>query len=217
MKTKICILLLLLSFPFQFLPAVEFTPEEQKLLEKGDLVKRIVWKDGFVWPEVTIFAIVPHAPLENLAAFLDFNTHKDFVPDMLQSKIIKKPSQVETHVYFEMKVPWPVNKSTHTTKNLLTKGSDGRLTVTWSLLSADMLKDTTGHMTFIPKGDQSLMEYVSQIVPNSSFAGMFKNRVAGDVEEAVKKIQDQLKKTVKNKDAGFTARYLETQETFKKL
>lgn len=210
-------LLLLLAIPFQSLPAVEFTPNEQKLLEKGELVKRIVWKKGFVWPEVTIYAHVPHAPLENLTAFLDFNSHKDYVPDMLKSKIIKTPSPVETHVYFEMKVPWPVNKSTHTTKNLLSKGPDGSVTVTWSLISADMLKDTNGHMKFIPKGDLSLMEYVSLIVPNSSFAGMFKNRVAGDVEEAVIKIRQRLEKTVKKKDAVFTARFKETEDTFKKL
>lgn len=210
-------LLLLLTFPFQFLAAVEFTQAEQKLLDNGELVKRIVWKEGFVWPEVTIFAVVPHSPLENLSAFLDFNSHKDYVPDMLKSKIIGKPSPIETHVYFEMKVPWPVNKSTHTTKNLLTKGTDGSVTVTWTLLKADMLKDTVGHMTFIPKGDQSLMEYVSHIVPSSSFAGMFKSRVAGDVEEAVIKIRHQLKKTVTKKDPAFSARYLETQEVFKKL
>jgi len=47
-------------------------------------------------------------------------------------------------------------------------------------------------MKFIPYEGKTLLEYDTFIVPNSSFAGMFKNRVETDVENSVKKIVSHL-------------------------
>jgi hypothetical protein len=67
-----------------------------------------------------------------------------------------------------------------------------------------MLKATDGYMTFSPYEGKTLLKYVSFIVPNSSFAGMFKDRVAKDVEKSVTKITKHLTATLNKKDHLFS-------------
>lgn len=197
----LCALLLLPSLSFALDP---MTPSEKVELEKGSMVKRVVWKEGYVWPEVTILVLLNHAPKDNMNEFLDFNKHKTFIPDMVESKIVKKISPNEMNVYFEMVMPWPVNKTSHVTNNVVTHKPDGSSTLTWNLVKADMLKQTDGHMTFSPYEGKTLLTYVSFIVPNSSFAGMFKNRVASDVEKSVTKITTHLTKILDKKEQAFS-------------
>ena len=172
------------------------TPTEKQQLDKGEMVKKIVWKDGYVWPEVTVMQVLKYEPLDNLNVFLDFEKHKTYIPDILESKIVKKISKNQMHVYFEMKVPWPVNKSVYTTNNIITKNPDGSHTLKWNLVKGSLIKSSDGHMTFSPYEGKTLITYVTFIVPNSSLAGMFKNRVAVDVEVAVTKITKHLAETL---------------------
>ena len=197
----LCALLLVPSLSFALDP---MTPSEKVELEKGSMVKKVVWKEGYVWPEVTILVLLNHAPKDNMNEFLDFNKHKTFIPDMVESKIVKKISPNEMNVYFEMVMPWPVNKTSHVTNNVVTHNTDGSSTLTWNLVKADMLKQTDGYMTFSPYEGKTLLTYVSFIVPNSSFAGMFKNRVASDVEKSVTKITTHLTKTLDKKEQAFS-------------
>jgi hypothetical protein len=55
-------------------------------------------------------------------------------------------------------------------------------------------------MRFYPYKGKTLLEYVSHIVPNSSLASMFKNRVADDVEKSVKKIAKHLNNTLNKRE-----------------
>ena len=190
MKTFITTLLLTLSF-FSY-SAVEFNPAEKKKLTQGSMIKKVIWKKGYVWPEVKIFILLDKTPADNMNAFSHFENHKTYIPDMMESRIIKKVSPEQLHVYFEMKVPWPIKKSTYVTNNVITQDSDGGHTLTWNLVKADMLKSTDGFMKFSPYEGKTLLEYVTFIVPNSSFAGMFKNRVEKDVENSVNKIVNHL-------------------------
>jgi hypothetical protein len=200
MNKKTFFLSLLLTFPAFCFAVVPLIPTDKQELAKGGMIKKVVWKDGFIWPEVTILVVLNHSPLDNLNVFLDFDSHKTYVPDMLESKVIKKVSPTQTQVYFEMEMPWPVKKTTHVTNNVVSSSSDGSYTLKWNLVKADMLKATDGHMSFYPYEGKTLLEYVSLIVPNSSLAGMFKDRVASDVEKSVVKITKHLNKTLNNRD-----------------
>ena len=202
MKTlTLCALLCLptLSFGTDFLSA-----SEKQELAKGTLVKKVIWKEGFIWPEVKIVTILNHSPLDNLNVFLNFETHKTYIPDMLESRVVKKVSANQMEVYFEMEMPWPVKKATHTTNNVITKNEDGSYTLKWNLVKADRLKATDGYMRFYPYEGKTLLEYVTLIVPNSSLAAMFKDRVANDVEKSVKKITKHLTTTLDKRDALFS-------------
>lgn len=198
------ILISLLSLLPTLAFSVDPSPAEKEELAKGSVVKKIVWKEGYVWPEVTTMTVLNHAPLDNMNVFLDFSSHKTYIPDITESKIVKKISENEMHVYFEMKVPWPVNQSTYTTNNVITKDTDGGTTLKWNLVKGSMLKSSDGHIRFSPYEGKTLFTYVTFIVPNSSFAGLFKNQVAVDVEKAVVTISKHLTKTLDKKTPAVT-------------
>ena len=189
---KYTILVIMMLFSFSTFSSELLSPKEKQTISSGALVKRVIWKKGFVWPQVLVYVLLKHTPAQNMSAFSHFDTHKTFIPDMLESRIVKKISPEQMHVYFEMKIPWPINKSTYTTNNVITQEADGSHKLTWNLVKSDMLKSTEGHMKFIPYEGKTLLEYDTFIVPNSSFAGMFKNRVETDVENSVKKIVSHL-------------------------
>ena len=198
MKPKLIFFLILLFSHFSY-SMEPLSSEEKKQLSTGQAVKRVIWKEGYVWPEVVVFKILEFTPKENLTVFLDYETHKNFIPDMLESKVVKKVSPNESHIYFEMEMPWPVKKTSHTTRNVLSSDANGNFKLTWNLIEGKMLKSTDGYMEFSTFEGKTLLTYVSQIVPNSSLAGMFKNRVAEDVEKSVDMISRHLKKTLSKK------------------
>jgi hypothetical protein len=197
------------------LTADPLTKEDLESLNKGEIVKKIKWTQNNVWPQVTIYSLIPHKPLENLAAFTDYKSHKTFIPDMLESDVQKKISDHEAHVKFVMKMPWPVSKETHVTDNLISKAGENHYVLTWSLVSADLLKDTTGFLDFQAQGDRTLFTYLTQITPNSSFAGLFKSRVATDVETSVKKIISRLNENINAKDPATMEAVLNLSKTLK--
>lgn len=196
MKTLIFILSLIFSF-YSF--ALDLTDQEQEILRQGEIVKRVNWREGYTWPQVTIISVLPHSPIENLAVFSDYESHKKFIPDMVKSKIEKQVGPLETDVKFVMKVPWPIKSSTYVTKNIIEKTDSEEYRVSWSLVKADLIKDTVGTVEFEKFEGRTLFKYTSQIVPDSMFAGMFKSRVEGDVEKSVKEILSHLKTTLENK------------------
>jgi len=187
---------LLTTSAFAFDP---ITPVENDKLMKGETIQYVQWKEGYVWPKVSMRVLLDHKPEENMTEFTKFETHKNYIPDVLDSKIVKKISPENFHVYLAMEIPWPVKKSEQVTNNVLTKGTDGSVTLTWNLVKGEFVKATNGHVTFSPYNGKTLMEYETFIVPNSSFAGMFKSRVPTDVEKTVKEISKHLNKTIEKK------------------
>lgn len=197
MKRKLHLSIILsLLFSLSSFGASSLTEAERAQLKKGEFVTKVDWKEGFIWPEVTVYTLLKHSPKQNLDVFLDFETHKNYIPDMLESKVVKRVSQNQLQVYFEMSMPWPVKKTSHTTNNIISKNNDGSYTLKWNLVNGKMLKATDGYMNFSNYEGKTLLTYVSLIVPNSSLASMFKNRVAEDVEKTVKVISKHLVKTL---------------------
>jgi hypothetical protein len=197
MKIKALILTSLFVIPALSFGVTPLTPKEQQDLMKGEMVQHVEWKKGYVWPEVTVRVLLNHGAEESMNVFTNYEAQKDYIPDLLEAKVVKRISPDNVQVFMAMSMPWPVNKSTHTTNNLLTKLPDGSLTLKWNLLKeTTFLKATDGYVTFSPYNGKTLMEYVTFIVPNSKFAGMFKDKVAGDVLNTVKAIQKQINKVL---------------------
>lgn len=158
------------------------------------MVQIVNWKKGYVWPEVSTRMLLTKSPKEAMETFMDFEAQKTYIPDMLDCKVVKKISPENMHVYGAMSLPWPVKKSEYVTNNVLTKGADGSYTLKWNLVEAKYIKSTDGYMAFSNYQGKTLLEYVTFIVPNSSFAGMFKDRVATDVQKTVEKISQHIEK-----------------------
>lgn len=216
MKIKTLILSSLFIIPTLSYGVTPISPKEHETLMKGETVQHVEWKEGFVWPEVTVRVLLKHSPSESMDVFTDYDAQKKYIPDLLEAKVVKRVSPENVRVFMAMAMPWPVKKSTHTTTNVLSKTADGAYTLKWSLYGeATFLKATDGYVTFKPYNGKTLMEYVTFIVPNSSFAGMFKDKVAGDVMKTVNSITKQLDKTLTKKEKGVEV--VTGEQTKKKL
>lgn len=191
MKQTTFLLTLLISFPLLALKA-DMTPDEKSQLRQGKMVKRVINLKGKSWPQVTIMQIIPNTPKQNMDVYTEFDQHKNFIPDLIKSKVISK-TEKEIVVSFEMKMPFPVPNSIYTTKNIFeNSGEDYKLS--WTLIKANQLKATEGSVIFESYEGKTLFTYINHITPDSSFAGMFKGRVDGDVEKTVKIIIKHLGK-----------------------
>lgn len=192
--TKLTLVLTLSLFSHLAL-ALDIPEDQLTKIKAGEIIQEVNWKKELVWPEVKMLALVDHSPYENACVFYDFESHKNYLPDMKESKIIEKFSPTKVRVHFVMEMPWPVKKTTHTNDNELKKEND-TYTLNWKLVKADQMSDTYGFIQFIPYEGKSILKYSNQIVPNSSLAGMFKGRVAKDVEVSIKAIIEHLKKEI---------------------
>jgi hypothetical protein len=193
MKIKSLILSVICVLPL-YAHAIELSPKEKELVVAGKLSKDVQWRKKFVWPKVTIKALIPGTPEQNMKGFTQFETHTEFIPDLIKSKIVATPAPNQWHVSCVLKVPWPVSTSAYTTNNVVTVAADGTQTLVWNMVKGDLIKATDGHITFQPYEGKSLLEYESQIVPDSGLAGMFKSKVEGDIEATVKAIIKNLAK-----------------------
>lgn len=193
MKTKNLILSVICALPL-FAHAIDLSDKEKELVVAGKLSKNVEWRDKYVWPRVTVKALIPGTPEQNMKGFTQFEKHTDFIPDLIKSKIVATPAPNQWHVSCVLKVPWPVSKSAYTTNNVVTVAADGTQTLVWNMVKGDLIKATDGFVTFQPYEGKSLMEYQSQIVPDSGLAGMFKGKVEGDIEATVKAIIKNLAK-----------------------
>jgi hypothetical protein len=189
---------MLFSFS-SFAIKADLTPAEISSLQKGKRVKRVISLKGKSWPQITIMKIIPFTPKQNMDVFSNFEDQKKYIPDLIKSSIIRKVGDNQTDVAFELKMPWPVGNSIYSTKNIIENtGEDYKLT--WSLIKSNQMKATEGNVIFEAYDGKTLLTYTNHITPDSSFAGMFKGRVEGDVEKTVKIIIDHLNKTISTKN-----------------
>lgn len=187
---------LTLCLTSSFTYAIDLSADEKAEIQKNSFAKDVKWREEYTWPLVTMKAIIKGTPEQNMKEFTKFETHTSFIPDLMVSKVVKTISPTNFHVYCELKVPWPVSKSTYTTNNVVTVAEDGTQKLVWNRVDGKMIKATDGHIIFSNYEGKTLMEYQSQIIPNSSFAGMFKNKVPDDVEASVKAIIKHLAETI---------------------
>lgn len=191
--------LLILSF-FVSLPALaaktDISASDLDRLRSGEIIREVEELKGEIWPKVTIKALIPNSPKENMDVFDNFETQKDYIPDMIKSEIVEKISDNKYAVAFEMKMPWPISNTEYVSENTIKQdGNDYR--VDWKLIKSNQMKDTKGSVVFEAFEDKTLFTYVNHITPDSKFASMFKGRVPDDVEKTVKVIIKHLDKNIK--------------------
>lgn len=197
MKTIIFFSLLLSFTSSMALASIPSGPELEKL-KAGKLIKKVEDLKGEIWPRVTIQVVIPHTPKQNMEVFDDFERQKDFIPDMVSAKVLRKLENNAYDVAFEMEMPWPISNTKYVTRNTIKQnGNDYR--IDWHLIKSNQMKATTGSVIFEALDtDKTLFTYVSHITPDSEFASMFKSRVPEDVEKTVKIIVKHLEKNVRN-------------------
>jgi ribosome-associated toxin RatA of RatAB toxin-antitoxin module len=179
----------------------DLRPVQLSELKTGKIIKKIVELDNEVWPQVTIIGLIPFSPEQNVKVFTEFETHKDFIPDIIRSKVVKQISAEEKWIEYKMKMPWPVEDSEYITSNVVKREGEN-FRISWHLIKANQMKATTGTVLFEAYEGKTLMTYTSHITPDSSLAGMFTGRVAKDVEKTFHIITQHLQQTLATRSQG---------------
>lgn len=194
MKKLILILSPFLCFS-SFALRTTLSASELQKLKQGEELERVVELKDEVFPQVTLIKIIPHTPHQNMKTFTQFENHKNFIPGMKKSKIVRVNGN-EIDVAFEMEMPIVKNTEYTTRHKLSYEGNDAILT--WNLVKSKQLKRTKGMMMFEEFEGKTLFTYVTHITPDSSFAWTVKSRVVPDVKATMKEVKAYLAKNAGN-------------------
>lgn len=158
------------------------------------------------WPEMTFYSTINTTP-ENAISILSAYSHqKNYIPDLLQSKPIKKVTPTDTHVSYKMRVIWPFPDTHYVTGNIIKKVSKFNYELKWYLVKSESIKKTYGSAKFISFRGKTLMEYTSFVDPDSSLASLVTKQMKKNLINTVKAIIGHIEKTVKN-DPGMVKKY----------
>lgn len=149
---------------------------------------------GEVWPLVTTKVLIKANPLASVAIFAAYDYQKDYVPNILDSKVVFEEvtkSNNTTHVKYLLDMPWPLGDSTYIHGHKLTSGPDF-YKVQWFMVESESAENVSGYAEFKPHPANpawTLMTYVSQVTPKSFFAGIFKKMMVKDVKHTLEVIR----------------------------
>jgi len=150
---------------------------------------------GCPWPEITIFGIIDAAPVEAAALFSNYQEQKNYIPDLIKSHPVKKISENETIVDFEMRTPWPLANSKYSTGNVFSKSDKNEYEIRWYLVESDSLIDSKGTVQFTPYGKKTLLRYRSFIYPDSKLASIFSSKAKSGIAKTVQAIVAYIEET----------------------
>jgi len=178
-------------------PFAELTQTELAKLANKELIIHSKEIPGRPWPEITIFALIDVLPVEAAALFSDYKDQKTYIPDLIKSDPVKKISENEIIVDFEMHTPWPLSNSKYSTGNVFKRLENNGYEISWYLVKSDSLIDSKGMVQFIPYEKKTLMKYKSLIYPDSRFASIFSSKAESGMSKTVQAIVGYMEETKK--------------------
>lgn len=110
------------------------------------------------WPEVVTYQRYEGSPKEIAALFFDYNTHKDFMPDLTRSET-KTISPTVARVTYRIEKkdgPFTHVENYIVENNLHFDQKTGQYTFTWKMISSDNMKNLYGYASFQSLGEGSL-------------------------------------------------------------
>ena len=126
-----------------------------------------------------------------------------YIPDILSSKVIKKNSETDVHIAFELNIPWPLSNSKYITGNKLSKEKNGNYQVKWYFIKSDSSKDNYGKIIFSNYNGKTILRYQNFTHPRSSLAKLFKKKMIKKTKAtviAIKKRIETIRESVKLKN-----------------
>lgn len=191
----LCFLILYASLSFSMAPFSGLTQAELTTLANKELVIHSNEIPGRPWPEITIFAVIDVSPVEAAALFSNYQDQKIYIPDLIKSDFVKKISENETIVDFEMHIPWPLSNCRYSTGNVFKRLGNNGYEISWYLVRSDSLTDSRGMVQFVQYEKKTLMKYKSLICPDSRFASMFSSKAESGMSKTVRAILTYIEET----------------------
>ncbi len=211
-KVLICYLIIIMSIlaPAALMATEQgirkrLSSEELNRIEEGELVFKEKEVEGSVWSERKVYAVIPVEPVEAAAVFSDYEYQKEYIPDIVEAKVIRQDSPTETVVSYIMKMPWPVVKeeftNTHIIKTYPESGGQGYV-IAWEQLHGGSAEKSNGSARFEPYCEGTcIFEYTSFVQPKSAFAGLggIEKKGKENLKNSVNALIDEIVEVRRNK------------------
>jgi hypothetical protein len=180
-----------------------FSPSQKSLLKQGKTLQVKKKIKGSSWEKLTFYNIIEVDSYKAAAVFSNIEQHKNFVPNMVRSKIIQKESANFMKVSFKIQTPWPIPDAKYVVTNKINKNKDGSIIVSWKQIESNTMDDNKGFIHFYRLGkNQTFVTYENLIVPSSILAGLFKSMAERDMLASFEVMMKHIKSVVDGKKAG---------------
>ena len=138
------------------------TDSERRGIDQGELIVKTREVEGYPWPEVTVYRRIAASPEEVMAAYADFESQVGYLPNLVESRIVKRVSRTSFHVSYESEVTGPNER--YTVQVALSRFPGG-LQVTWDPVTARFARRLSGQMKVAAFGSGTLIEYAHRVDP----------------------------------------------------
>ena len=148
------------------------TADQKLALDRGETVRTTRAVADWPWPEVAVYRHVAAEPVEVAAVHADFDSHKLWSPDIVESRVVKRPSPGALHVVFEYR---GVTKVRYTLSERMQRAGDGYET-SWESIEAEGVCRLGGHLMVEKLDSRTVLTIVNRVDPckmKSFFGGMF--------------------------------------------
>ncbi|MGK5082568.1 hypothetical protein WDW37_04615 [Bdellovibrionota bacterium FG-1] len=161
------ILAFTLSFAAQADIYSRLSPEDQAKINQGEQVVQSEDMDGSVWPKITVLQRAEAMPDQVAAILFDYPLHTAMFEGITKSQP-KNPGAVVTEVDYTMTFPRVLGialpDEDYTVLDTLSAYPDG-YEISWTLVKAMTIKDSTGSAKFERLGLGTLISYTNFISP----------------------------------------------------
>ena len=138
------------------------TNAEGMRLEAGETVVKTRRVAGFPWPEATVYRRVAASPEEVMAVYADFEGQAGLLPNLVESRVLRRLSRHSFHVYYEYENAGPNER--YMVETALDR-TPGGYRASWQLVSARFTRRLSGHLSAELFGPGALITHVNRVDP----------------------------------------------------
>ncbi|MBI2217016.1 MAG: SRPBCC family protein [Candidatus Rokubacteria bacterium] len=133
-------------------------------VERGETVIERRAVPGFPWPEIIAYRRTAATPAEVMALYADVARQREWVPDLVVSRVLRREAPDVFRVFYEYEIAGPNERYTVT---LTVTRESGGWVARWALLTARYARRLEGALRVTPLGDGALIAYTSRVDPGS--------------------------------------------------
>ena len=171
----------------------QLSPEQKKVIDKGELLFYTEEVEGATWPKVFIYQRVDATPEEFTAVFTDYELQASYVPGLKKSKVSKRIDSKTAEIDYTLKAS--VVTEDYTVRNVLAGNPRAEeYRVDWTLVRASSTKATQGWARMEKLGTGMLFGYYNFVTPGVPGAGLMKDKAARQVRDTATAIIAQVLK-----------------------
>jgi hypothetical protein len=168
------------------------TPTQKAQVEAGQLLYIPEKVGRMPWPRAVVYRYLPATPLEVMAVFTSYESADDYIPNLVEAKILRTIRPGEQEVRYTLRVPLLPNE-VYTAINTLTSQQGGRrLRVAWKAGEARYFQSSIGQLEVEAHGQGSIIRYTNLVDPGSRFAGVLKGTAEKQIKETVNAIAERV-------------------------